>query len=249
MNFNQFSEKERREAVVLDYFINHPTAYINEIVEVTGIPKSSVQRYLQGNEDRIIPELNITIGQQLELNKSQGRRKVGINSFCKNDPVRDEHGKFIGIQKTSSIVDKEAKKRRDIKIFCTYFLENPTITMAEMAEIFYELGNYTSDYIYNCITDSRVVEIMGEEKAKLIREKLAINHYSFARKIGSLDVTSIIDSIELDDVERTIYNKRYLENLSLDEVAEILGLSRARVVALEDKLVAKIKNNSKGSSK
>jgi hypothetical protein len=249
MNFNQFTEKERREAVVVDYFLNHPTAYINEIVEATGIPKSSVQRYLQSNEDRIIPELNITIGQQLELNKSQGRRKGGINSFRNNDPVRDAQGKFIGLQQTSSTIDKEEKKRRDIKMLCTYFLENPTVTMDEMADIFKELGMYTSDYIYNCITDSRVVEIMGEEKEKLIREKLAINHRSFARKIGSIDISSIIDSIELDDVERTIYNKRYLENLSLDEVAEILGLSRARVVALEDKLVAKIKNNSKGSSK
>jgi hypothetical protein len=135
---SQNTEKEKKQEIVINYFMEHPTMYINDIANATGIPKSTVQRYLQNNDDLIIPGTNLTIREQLKLNKMNGQKKGGINSFRNNDHIKDENGKFIGSVQTTSTIDKEENKRLDIKLLCTYFLEHSTLTMDEMNHIFNE---------------------------------------------------------------------------------------------------------------
>ena len=79
-------------------FIN--TGYsIEEVSNVTGISKSSVQRYLN-DEKRIVNLLGHDsynkIQEMLKVNKQEGLSKGGSISTTNNTPIRDENGKFAG---------------------------------------------------------------------------------------------------------------------------------------------------------
>ena len=72
-----------------------------EISEITGISKSSVQRYLNDKEtiEKLFSkDLYNKIQESLKENIRQARSNGGINSTKNNIYVKDEKGKFIGIK-------------------------------------------------------------------------------------------------------------------------------------------------------
>jgi hypothetical protein len=75
---------------------------MEEISEITEIPSSSVQRYLN-DEVRIKSLLGKETYDEIvkikEENKLKGLKKGGIISTSKNEPIRDENGHFIGNKK------------------------------------------------------------------------------------------------------------------------------------------------------
>lgn len=72
-----------------------------EISEITGISKSSVQRYLNDKEtiEKLFSkDLYNKIQESLKENIKQARSIGGINSSKNNIFLKDEKGKFIGIK-------------------------------------------------------------------------------------------------------------------------------------------------------
>ena len=72
-----------------------------EISEITGISKSSVQRYLNDKEtiEKLFSkDLYNKIKESLKENIRQARSIGGINSTKNNIYLKDEKGKFIGIK-------------------------------------------------------------------------------------------------------------------------------------------------------
>ena len=72
-----------------------------EISEITGISKSSVQRYLNDKEtiEKLFSkDLYNKIQESLKENIRQARSIGGINSKKNNIYLKDEKGKFIGIK-------------------------------------------------------------------------------------------------------------------------------------------------------
>ena len=72
-----------------------------EISEITGISKSSVQRYLNDKETMeklFSKDLYNKIQESLKENIRQARSIGGINSTKNNIYLKDEKGKFIGIK-------------------------------------------------------------------------------------------------------------------------------------------------------
>ena len=72
-----------------------------EISEITGISKSSVQRYLNDKEtiEKLFSKnLYKKIQESLKENIRQARSIGGINSTKNNIYLKDEKGKFIGIK-------------------------------------------------------------------------------------------------------------------------------------------------------
>ena len=72
-----------------------------EISEITGISKSSVQRYLNDKEtiEKLFSkDLYNKIQESLKENIRQARSIGGINSTKNNIYLKDEKGKFIGIK-------------------------------------------------------------------------------------------------------------------------------------------------------
>ena len=97
------SEKQEREInekilKVTEEFINTGFS-IEEVAQITGISKSSVQRYLN-DEKRIVDLLGHDaynkIQEMLKINKQEALSKGGYISTRNNRPIRDENGKFLG---------------------------------------------------------------------------------------------------------------------------------------------------------
>ena len=177
-------EVETKRVYIYRFFLTNPDLSIAEISQLTGIPRSSVQRYLKHYSYEIIPGRGISIEKQLEKNMLEGRRRGGINSFKKNDFKKDSDGHFTGSNPTSLDYDKEEKKKRDILIICDYFLDHYPITLDEMVE---ELeGVYTKSYIYSCLHDNRLVEVLGVDKSRLLIEKISsVRKDTYKRKKGN----------------------------------------------------------------
>lgn len=160
-----------KKNLVLEYLLEHPYAFIAEIAEETKISKSSVQRYLDSFSDVIIPATNQTVKDQLRINKLRGQRKGGITSFENNDSIKDESGKFIGSVKAQT-TDKELQKQKDIIFISNYYLMKGQISLQELANELSEIGIYTKDYVYDCLTDQRLSGLIGEYQADEIARRL-----------------------------------------------------------------------------
>lgn len=88
---------ERLEKIkkVLEYFDKHGGT-IDEISAALGIPKSSVQRYLQEATDSRDRE---AISEYLQANKQEGTRKGGRTTQQRHGFNKDKAGHFIGSTK------------------------------------------------------------------------------------------------------------------------------------------------------
>lgn len=238
-----------KDIIVLEYFLKHPDSFISEISDALSISKSSVQRYLQKHLEVVIEDRGITIKEQLEINKSKGKKKGGNNFFKNNDLVRDEQGKIIGSKKTPSTIDKEEQKKKDIILITNYYLEHPSSTLDEIASLFEELGMFTRTYVYECLTGSKTEEILGKEKFKKIKETLEANQYSFKRKVSDIDIESIIELADLTEDEKKLIKLRMTGNVSLDELAKKFGVSRTTIEEYEKKAIEKLRKASNKGTK
>ena len=81
-------------------FLDHPVS-IDEIANVTGISSSSVQRYL--NDKRIIELFDEDVYNEIQAllknNRLESQKRGGVSSTRKNEPLRDEIGRFNGNKK------------------------------------------------------------------------------------------------------------------------------------------------------
>ena len=93
----QYKAIEIKILKVAKAFLENPVSNI-ELAEITGIPSSSVQRYL--NDTRLIYLLGKDsfdkIQELLKSNTLAARQKGGIISTTNNMPLRDSIGKFRG---------------------------------------------------------------------------------------------------------------------------------------------------------
>ena len=71
---------------------------IEEVIRVTGISRSSVQRYLTNNRARELVgnEIFEQARKRLTEMNLEGKRRGGINYSNNNVPLRDEQGHFKG---------------------------------------------------------------------------------------------------------------------------------------------------------
>lgn len=232
----------KKEKIVVSYFVNHPEAYISEISVQTGIPKSSVQRYLKKHGNVLLAD-GKTINAQLVENRKKGQYQGGVQSFKNNDFIKDEHGHFVGSVSTVTSIDKEAKKLEDIKRICTYYLNNKSLTLDEVSSAFSELFGYTRDYVYDCLLDSRVSSVMGEEKSREINLNLHYNRLSFLRKLLEKEVSleSLPPDFELTEKEKIVFMERFNNpDCSLEMIAAACNISRTTAAKLENSAISKL---------
>lgn len=91
MNRQQSLDRLEKIAIVAEYVGKHGGT-IEEIARALGMPKSSVQRYLDAVNDPKIREL-------LKNNKKEGNRRGGQTSQEKYGYSKDEAGHFTGRRK------------------------------------------------------------------------------------------------------------------------------------------------------
>lgn len=235
-------EQSEKEIKILEYFYSHPNVYMREMSREIHIPRATIQRYLQKNSNKKIPGTNITIRQQIELNKSRGNREGGIKSFKLNDSTKDSKGRFTGSKKTIFIKDKEQVKEEDIKRICTFFITHQDKTLDDLASELSDVGLYTRDYIYDCLTDKRIKNLLGEESFEEIRNILDSNRRSFLKKINGMDVEDLISISSLTEQEREIIIER-LNGKTLDQISEELDISRSALLKHENTAIEKMKKN------
>lgn len=226
------TERDIKEEMVVNYFKEHPDMFIGEISMILKISKSTIGRYLNKYGKEIIPGKNITIFEQLAINKQRGKRIGGNNSFKNNSFIKDEYGRFTGSIKDEGDIDKEAKKEKDILIITKAFLSNPTLTLEELHFL---LNEYSKDYIYDCLTGRKTQELLGEEVSEQISELLRKNHYSFSRKMNGISFDEI-DMDSLSEMEEEILQMRN-QGVSLEEIARKYGLTHTTIMKIEDKII------------
>lgn len=85
---------------VAKHFMEHGGSMI-EVGEATGVPASSVQRYLNDQEIIILlgREAYDSIQDKLKENKQEGLSRGGKNYYANNEFTKDELGKFSGSKK------------------------------------------------------------------------------------------------------------------------------------------------------
>lgn len=237
-------EKEgiSKQKIVIDYFIEHPTATINEISDATGISKSSCQRYLNIPEfmNIRIPSTGNTVAEQLMANKVAGNQKGGRTTFLTHTVQKDAAGKFVGTTRDVNDENKEEHKREDIIRIVRYFSQNPYVTLDGIVEYFDKI--YTRSYIYACLNDPRVEELFGKLIASAVKQQLDSNRYGIRRKFGDKWGQELFKEAGLSEREVTILNLRFSEDIirSAEDVAYELGITRQMVLKIEDRAFYKL---------
>ncbi len=235
--------KEEKVQIVTLTFLENPTMTINEISELTNISSSSVQRYLNLNEVKaiVIPKLGVTIEEQLRNNMIAGRSKGGRTTFVRYDAQKDASGKYIGLVETSND-NKEEIKREDIKRIVMVFSATPLSTLTELTNEFN--GQYTRDYVYRCLTDSRVAEIFSPETAEAVVDQLDKNRYGLLKKFQDIYGTEIFEQAGITEHEREVIEYRFSKDkiVSASEAALYFGISKSAITALEDSALEKIES-------
>lgn len=91
-------EKNKKILEVIKVFLENEDCTINDISKITGIPRSSVQRYLNKAEVEKIttPQVANYITNKLKKRKHEAAILGGINSRKNNVFVKDQNGKFMG---------------------------------------------------------------------------------------------------------------------------------------------------------
>ncbi len=241
---------------VIEFFLENPTATNIEISAATGVSKSSVQRYLSepsvGNIT--IPEVNRTIAEQIALNTQKGRQKGGRKTFQTHRAEKDELGRFVGTVKEEEEKDKEGLKQQDIFRIVLYFSKNPYMTLDQIAADLEGIRTpdsdavYTRDYVYRCLTDPRIEELLGPVIAAAIRQQLDNNRYGLLNKIGNLWNPAIFAAAGLTDHEQEVLNFRFsTEGIrSADAAAAYFGVSRNAILKSENNAIEKLKTYQSG---
>ena len=233
---------------VVQYFLNNPTATNQEISASTGVSKSSVQRYLtKPNISNIkIPSTNRTIAEQILWNTRLGRQRGGRNTFQKYDVKKDESGKFVGLEVSKSSVDKGQVKNNDIMKAVLLFSKNPFLTIDELASLLGE--NYTSDYVYDCLKDSRIEQLFGTLIASSITQQLEYNRYGILRKFRENWGDELFNEAGLSDREKEILNCRFSEGEigSAESVASRFGVSKTMITKIENRAFRKLQEYQAG---
>ena len=243
--------ERRPQDIVVEYFVTHPTATNIEISENTGISKSSVQRYLAnpdiGNIE--IPSTGRIIAEQIKLNTVKGRQKGGRNTFQTHTPIRNEIGQIVGTQKDSQPIDKEELKKQDIMVILNCFSHHPTYTMDQLAaelsgvKIHSTGRTYTADYVYRCLNDSRIEELIGPLLASAISARLDANRYGILRKLDGLWGAEFFEQAGLTDQEIAVLDYRFTPDgiHSSEAAAHHFGVSKTTINNIENKAVEKLK--------
>ena len=159
-----FDYMTKKERMIIEYIKKHPYAQIGEISEKTYISKSSVDRCLDKYKNIIIPSTKLTIEEQMRENRIMNRK-----------------------ESSQELIKENEQKRQDIIFICNYYLVNYPMTLVEITKELEDSRMYTKSYIYKCLTDSRVVELLGKEKAKELSIKLKISRYALSRKRTALE--------------------------------------------------------------
>jgi DNA-directed RNA polymerase, sigma subunit (sigma70/sigma32) len=225
---------------VLEYFQENPSASISEISDKTGISKSSVQRYLN-HPDIVgftIKLTGKTVKEQLEQNMLLGRSKGGKNTFSKYDHVKNKDGRFSGLVETNT-ENKEEQKKADIKKIVIFFSKYPYYTIEELSK---ELGYESSDYVYDCLTDNSVNEMMGSVISESIKAQLDKNKFNIFKKLVPDFDISRLNEFDLSEREAKVIMARLGNDdiKSADEVAEAMNISRTMVLKIENRAIDKI---------
>lgn len=144
-----------------------------ELADITGIPKSSIQRYL--TDQKLVESLTDTetytlIKDSLLRNKQEGKVKGGINSSKNSVVIKDEAGKFICRIPYEGPIDKEQQKKFDIVYLAGMYLFKD-ISLDQLSN----KTGLSRDYIYDCLTSKLIGTLLGKNTEKLLREKLNSN--------------------------------------------------------------------------
>lgn len=145
-----------------------------ELADITGIPKSSIQRYL--TDQKLIESLTDTetytlIKDSLLRNKQEGKVKGGINSSKNSVIIKDKAGKFISRMSYEGTIDKEQQKRADIVYLVSLYLLEDT-SLDQLAS----KTGLSRDYIYDCLTSNLISTLLSKDIENKLREKLSSNY-------------------------------------------------------------------------
>lgn len=146
--------------------------------------------------------------------------------------VREDKNIKIGrnIIKLKNSIEK-AKNILEQKLY-----REPTI---DELSLFLEMPKEEIEYAINTITTTSIDEPINDEGKEITYHDIISDN--------SIDINTLIalkqEIEELTPFEKEIINRRYLENLSQSEVAEILGITQVKVSREESKIKKKIKQN------
>ncbi len=145
-----------------------------ELADITGISKSSIQRYLTDQklvESLTDAETYTIITEALLKNKQEGKVRGGINSAKNSVAIKDKAGKFICRIPYEGPIDKEEQKKFDV-VYLTGMYLFKDISIGKLAS---QTG-LSRDYIYDCLTSNLISALFGEKIENLLRQKLNSNY-------------------------------------------------------------------------
>ena len=179
---NQTLQKKKNILIVVGEFLRNPNLSMKELASLVNMTPSSVQRYL--NDDYIKHSLGLDVYNQVQQylqEHKKNRAQLGGRNFAKNNrALKDENGKFIGSVKEDSELNRNLKKENDIIRLVVFYLGNPTLSLQAIAESFNP--PITRDYVYDCLTDDRVLTLFGEDIANQVKLQLEQNRYQLPKK-------------------------------------------------------------------
>lgn len=165
-------EKNQKVLLTVRAFLQNPNCTIAELSQLPELKKlnistSAIQRYL--NDPIIINLFNKKtydqIKEQLKTNTLNARRRAGITSFKNNNQTKDQIGRFTGSVRTED-KEKIERKIRHIVTFAEIFLNNPGISLQEIADLYNETNLYgekvTKAYVYDCLASKSQYILLGE---------------------------------------------------------------------------------------
>lgn len=186
-------EDKKQERIISSIAAFQATNYSGtniELSEMTGISKSSIQRYL--SDKRLIEQLTDTatyeiIRESIEKNKQAAKIKGGINSTKNSVVFKDKQGRFttrksyiknkkgdfVSINPYKDKLNREEQKKIDIIYLVDYYLTEDT----SLEQMSINTG-LTKDYIYDCLTSNIINEIIDEDMVLELREKLSSKYPS-----------------------------------------------------------------------
>lgn len=211
-------EDKKRERIISSIAAFQATNYSGtniELSEITGISKSSIQRYL--SDKKLIEQLTDTetyelIRDSIEKNKQAAKKKGGINSTKNSVVFKDKKGRFrtrksyiknqedsfISINLYDDKIDRQEKKKLDIVFLVDYYLTEDT----SLEQMSIKTG-LTKDYIYDCLTSNIINEIINQDMVLQLRKKLDSNYPSNMIKKGN----EFADDDKVLDLSRKLSSK------------------------------------------